>query len=178
MKRLSRLLSFGALACAALSAHATSPVVTVTTSEWKTISFEVAEYMSAVYIQPQEGPMSLVFYSGNVVPGDDGKLRPADSDPGKIYLDIPVDDLEYVSFSKMSGVDNALVSAEVKVDVADGKVRLTGVRTPVKVAVWSASGMAEAAMTVTSDTEIDIARFGAGVHIVGIDGTTFKILTK
>ncbi len=179
MNRLCRILSLGAIACAGLSASGASPSVIVITADWKTISFDITGDMFSVYTQPKGEPMALVLYTGNVEMDDNGKIHPSADIPGSIiYLDMPLDNLEYMSFSGLSGVEDVTVSAKVNVDVDGGKMRVTQVESPVKISVWSAAGVAEAAFTITSDTEIDIARYGAGVHIVDIDGTTFKILTK
>ena len=179
MNRLCRILSLGTIACAGLSASGASPSVTVITADWKTISFDVTgDNMFSVYTQPKDEPMALVLYTGNVEMDDNGKYHPSADNPGTIYLDMPLDNLEYMSFSGLSGVGDVAVSAKVNVDIDGGKMRVTQVESPVKISVWSAAGVAEAAFTITSDIEIDIARYGAGVHIVDIDGTTFKILTK
>ena len=95
----------------------------------------------------------------------------------KVPLADVTDFLFFDSTASPGGV-NGVASDHIRVDLTRGVVGFTGVTSPLELSVASVSGALEFSSQIYGDGSIDIKRFGAGIHIVKLGKTTFKILVK
>lgn len=175
MKHLKRLLCVGVSVVAAMTGSAANPVITVKTADNRTVRVEVTkdEDVEAGFVYDFELEKIKLQVTQKMAVNDDEN----DPDQGNILLDMPVIDISSVEFDYESGI-NEVAGDVVAINVTDGVISFTGIETPVNVDVWSANGIAEYSAEICGGTTIDLSRFGNGIHIVSVNGTTFKIMTK
>lgn len=103
---------------------------------------------------------------------------PPDTEPGRIYSIAPVEDLTEVSFSRMTGMKELKSTGNVNINLEDGVLSINGIEEEIDIKLYSVSGMLEAEYMVTCDTTINLREAGTGVHIVKVNGYSFKIFMK
>lgn len=151
-----------------------------------TVSVKLADNMQGTfyYLVGKASPYNLLVYTGKIVYDNTGKPyedqgNPYEGEePGKIYFDMQMDKISDLSFADVVSVDEIQAGTNIRVDLENGIVTLSGIVSPVDVTVHSASGQLQHEERVLSDRKIDIRTLGEGVHIVKVGSSTFKILTK
>lgn len=126
-------------------------------------------------------PASIFYVStGQITTAEDGRPVPVMADgvaQGAILCEVLLSDITEINFTGLSGIKE-VTGEDLGVTVMDGVMRISRVAEPVHVTVAAISGLIEYSDTITSDTEIDLNRYGKGVHSVSVGTVTFKILIQ
>lgn len=150
--------------------------LTVTTVNGKLFGINLANMMEGIFNNSGEFVVQTLEYN------DDGSWK-VDEDGNRVtttYLTIPGTELKSVAFSKEpSGVaaPGAEKEFDMAYDVRTSMLRVTGAQGK-SISIFSVDSRLEFNAEAEAETVIDMSRFGAGVHIVKIDKTTFKLLVK
>ncbi len=164
------------------SAAANAAIMSATTVSGQNISIQIGDGMQAGYMANQSSKeIYLCVYEGTLSYDENGNIIPGDSPEtgfGTLFFSMPVSDLNHIEFQGMTGVESILAEAGYTVNITDGIILISNVESPVSVGIYSLSGIAEAELTVSQDSSIDINRYGPGMHLVKINGNSFKILAK
>lgn len=137
---------------------------------------------AALYGGNTEKYPDSVFYTftGQTTLDNDGRIIPLVEDgvaKGAILYELPLINIEEISFSLPSGVED-VTSDALSVNIVDGIVRLSRVLNPIHVTITDMSGIIEYDGIIDSDIEIDLNRFGSGVYAAAVGELNFKILVK
>lgn len=186
MHKFKQLLVTGLLLLAALPMSAGKGEMRALLRDGTTVSIELADNMQGTfyYILGFTPYYNLLVYSGKIAYDYTGEPYEVKGDPdtgeesGKIYFDMEMDEISDLSFADIVSVNEIQAGTNVRVDLDNGVVSLSGIVSPVDVTVHSVSGQLQYEERVSSDRKIDIRGLGAGVHIVKAGSSTFKILTK
>lgn len=157
-------------------------VMHVRTVKGETIDVTIPERAGAsVYGNTEKYPESVFFTStGWITLDPDGRPIPSEQDGvtrGAILCEIPLINIEEITFTLPAGVSNVSSDA-LGINISEGIMRISRVTEPVRVTIASISGTVEYDRVIDSDTEIDLNRFGSGVHTVAAGDLSFKILVK
>lgn len=181
-KFIMRAVALSALCAAWLPLIAEDCIMHIRTSEGKTVDIIVNELtQGAVYGNLPAYPASVFYAStGLVTTDDDGRPVPVVEDgvvKGSILCEIPVIGIDEITFTGLSAI-NEMRTDKLGVTVSEGIMRISRVSGPVHVTVADISGMTEYDRVITSDTEIDLNRYGKGIRVIAVDELTFKILVE
>lgn len=183
MKRfIMRAVAMSALSAAWLPLMAEDCIMHIRTSEGKTVDITVREpVQGAVYGNLPAYPASVFYAStGWVETAEDGRPAPVVEDgvaQGAILCEIPVSGIEEITFTGLSAI-NEITSDKLGVTVSEGIMHISRVSGPVRVTVADISGMTEYDRVITSDTQIDLNRYGRGIRAIAVGEVTFKILVE
>lgn len=165
-----------------LTALAGNPVMMVKTLEGKTLTVNLVDNMYGSIWVGKTADSSVNFYVYTGYPVKDETGRPVTSEgdqSGTVYLDMPVSSLEEIKFFEDSSAVNDIdLDADIKVDVAEGLVSVTGVQKAVRVIISDLSGILIHNGMISSDAVFNLKEAGAGVYVVNVDGSQFKLLVK
>lgn len=186
MRKIRQLLVAGLLAFAALPMLAVKGEMRALLRDGTTVSVELTNQMTGTiwYLYEPGSPFNLMVCTGMVSFDDKGQPYEeagnpeAGQNPGKIHFNMEVEKVSDLSFIGLVSVDEIRTGTNVRVDLENGVVSISGVESPIDVTVHSVSGQLQYEKRVSSDCKIDIRALGAGVHIVKAGSSTFKILTK
>ena len=177
MRKIRQLLVAGLLAFAALPMLAVKGEMRALLRDGTTVSVELTNQMTGTiwYLYEPGSPFNLMVCTGMVSFDDKGQPY---EEAGKIHFNMEVEKVSDLSFTGLVSVDEIRTGTNVRVDLENGVVSISGVESPIDVTVHSVSGQLQYEKRVSSDCKIDIRALGAGVHIVKAGSSTFKILTK
>lgn len=186
MRKIRQLLVAGLLALGALPMLAVKGEMRALLRDGTTVSVELTNQMTGTiwYLYEPGSPFNLMVCTGMVSFDDKGQPYEeagnpeAGQNPGKIHFNMEVEKVSDLSFTGLVSVDEIRTGTNVRVDLENGVVSISGVESPIDVTVHSVSGQLQYEKRVSSDCKIDIRALGAGVHIVKAGSSTFKILTK
>ncbi len=186
MRKIRLLFLTGLLALGALPMLAVKGEMRALLRDGTTVSVELTNQMTGTiwYLYEPGSPFNLMVCTGMVSFDDKGQPYEeagnpeAGQNPGKIHFNMEVEKVSDLSFTGLVSVDEIRTGTNVRVDLENGVVSISGVEYPIDVTVHSVSGQLQYEKRVSSDCKIDIRALGAGVHIVKAGSSTFKILTK
>lgn len=183
MKRfIMRAVALSALSAAWLPLMAEDCIMHIRTLDGKTVDITVKEpARGAIYGNLPAYPASVFYAStGLVETAEDGRPAPVIEDgvaQGAILCEIPVIDIAEITFTGFSAI-NEMTSDKLGVTVSEGIMHISRVSCPVRVTVADISGMTEYDSVITSDTQIDLNRYGKGIRAIAVGEITFKILVE
>lgn len=154
----------------------------IRTVNGETLDVKVAESVTAsTYGDLAAYPATVFFaYTGQITNDEDGRPVPVVVDgvaQGAILCEMLLSQMKTINFSGLSAL-NEVTGDSLGVTVTDGVIRIARVYQPVTVTVTAVSGVIEYSNTITADTEIDLNRYGKGIHLVAVGTLTFKILVQ
>lgn len=158
-------------------------VMHVHTVKGDTLDVMIPETATASwYGNTEKYPESVFYaYTGQTTLDDEGRAIPLVVDGeirGFILCEIPMINISEITFTLPSaGVDN-VTSDNLAVSISDGIMCISSVTEPVHIIIAAMSGVVEYDSIIDSDTEIDMNRFGSGVHTIAVSNLNFKILVK
>lgn len=155
-----------------------------TLTDGKTIGLELQEQMSTVFWSNPNDPVSTMYYSvysGAVVRNESGDIGPALDDAGnpkgEIFLTVKVNETRDIHFTGVSGIDSPEVRPDMEYSISDGILRING-EGEYDVTSHSVAGVPEGSACITASGEFDVRRFGTGIHVITVNGVSFKVLVK
>lgn len=157
-------------------------VMHVRTVKGETLDVTVTERASAaLYGNTQKYPESVFYtYTGQVTQDEDGRAIPLVEDgvtKGAILCEMPLINIAEITFTLSAGISNVHSDA-LGISISDGIMRISRVTEPVRVTIAAISGAVEYDSVIDSDSEIDLNRFGSGVHTIAAGDLSFKTLVK
>lgn len=151
--------------------------LTVTSVDGKQYGFNLVNEMSGTFNENADFVIMAREFN------EDGSAV-IDPDSGMVvyttYFTIPGTELKSVEFSEeLSGVTSPKAGRDFDIfyDIKTSQLRISGAEGKT-IAIFSTDSCMESFIKGESDTVINMGRFGAGVHIVKIDTSTFKLLVK
>lgn len=178
MKELRLLMFLMICLCLYIPAKAETGQMIATMKNGKTVTVDLADGMvGEIWYDRNETEEQYVLsvYTGPIT-YENG--RPVAQEGGKIWFESPMPDIANIDFSGLASIGAIQADNGISVDVAGGKVSVTGVNGHVTATVYSLDGIVRDSFTLTQDAVIDLNLYGAGMHIVKVGNTTFKIVTK
>lgn len=183
MKKIHmKLLVILALLGLTLPAIGQDCMMHIRTVNGETLDVKVVESAAASTYGNLPAYPASVFYAstGQITTAEDGRPVPVVVDgvaQGAILCEMLVSEIAEINFSGLSAISE--VSGDHPgVTVIDGVMRISHVAGPVHVTVAAISGVIEYNDIITADTEIDLNRYGKGVHSIAVGSLTFKILVQ
>lgn len=176
--RIFKMLVALALLSGSLQANAEKATVVVTGTDGNTTQIELCDGMSGSY-NYVENVLHLRITTGQFI-YQDGQLVPdtTSENPGVLYLSMPVtriDNLVFLDVAEIKGIEN---NNGLSIDLHNSVLKFKGVTKPLELTISSIDGKIEATCSLKADTEIDMVKYGSGLHIVKAGERTFKILVK
>ena len=186
MRKLRQLFLTGLLALVSIPMFAEKGEMKAKLRDGTTVSVELVNGMqSTVWTLHEDGAsLNLMVYTGRILNDETGKPYEDPGDPesgqisGKIHFDMELDKISDISFSGLASVNEISAGPDIRIDVKNGLISISGVESPIDVPIHSTAGMLQYEERVTSDRMIDVRALGTGVHVVKAGSSTFKILTK
>lgn len=177
-----KLLVILALLGLNLPAMGQNCVMHIRTVNGETLDVKVPEFATAsTYGDLSVYPATVFFaYIGQITNDEDGRPVPVVVNgvaQGAILCEMLLSEMQGINFSGLSAL-NEVTGDSLGVTVTDGVIRIARVSQPVPITVAAISGVIEYSNTITADTEIDLNRYGKGIHSVAVGTLTFKILVQ
>lgn len=126
-------------------------------------------------------PASVFYIStGQITTDEDGRPIPIVEDgitKGEILFEILLSEITEINFSGLSAINETTNNA-IGITVSDGIMRINRVTGTTHITITAISGIIEYEDIITTDTEINLNRYGKGIHLITIDTLTFKILVQ
>lgn len=178
MRKLRQLMLLMVCLCLYIPAKAEAGQMVATTKDGKKVTVDLTSGMQGVAWAEKidnELTYSISVYTGQVK--YEGN-RPVAQEGGKIWFEMQISNISNIDFTGLASVGRLQADDGIAVDVAGGKVKVSGVTEPVTATIYSLDGIERDRITLTHDAVIDLNLYGAGMHIVKVGSATFKILTK
>ncbi len=179
MKKFLRSLPLlVALLCGTVSGYAIEGKMLIKAPDGKLQEISLIEDMTCSLRYDSESKiMKMVVYTmeeSYATPDGDSKSEPAEI----IWYESPLTSVDDISFSgDIASVEKNLIS-DLKVFLNKGTITLSNVTDPIAVTITGLNGITVLTATYTSDTSIDLNRFGKGVYAVKVGEHSFKMLIK
>ncbi len=166
----------------ALPAMGEDCMMHIRTVKGETLDVKVTERTAAAtYGNLPAYPASVFFaYTGQITTAEDGRPIPEEIDgvaQGAILCEMLLSEIDEINFSGLSAI-NEVAGDKMGVTVTDGVMRISRASEPVHVTVATLAGILAYDRTISSDTEIDLNRYGKGIYTVAAGSLTFKILVE
>lgn len=165
------------LLCASLAARGEGECLYATTADGTVLTIVLEDGMWGDVWCPSYGderPYHLCIFTGTASDIDNG--QPVFDNPEQLKLDLPFAELRSLSVYDPAGIDSPTTDMELRIDIANSIITLTGLSEAVDVAVHDLGGSELMRQTVSEDTSIDLSRCRHGILIVTAGKETFKIL--
>lgn len=184
MLKITRLMSFViGVFLLSLPGMAEDSVMKVTSTDGSVVSVKLVDQMlSSFWLDKSSNPpqIHIFVYSGSIVIGDQGPVPDpeAGDQAGTVWFDAPIANVDKISFEgNISSVESAM-APEVKVNIFDGKVDVTGVTKTIPVSIHKIDGTTVLNNSINSDSTFDLSKFGNGLYVMIVGTQSFKIYIK
>lgn len=126
-------------------------------------------------------PASVFYVStGQITTTEDGRPIPVVEDgvdKGEILCELLLSEINEINFSGLSAIHDVTCD-DIAITISEGIMHINRVTKPTLVKIIAISGINEYNNTIFYDTEIDLNRYGKGIHLITVGTLTFKILVR